>query len=71
LKTVTNLSSERIARSEFEIPLSQLGYKRMNGIDVAKRILEAYAMACEDPYRAATHNKGIMNGKDRHCSITV
>jgi hydroxymethylglutaryl-CoA reductase len=31
---------------------------------VAKRILEAHALATVDPYRAATHNKGIMNGVD-------
>jgi hydroxymethylglutaryl-CoA reductase len=67
LKTVTNLSSERIARSEFEIPLERLTYKQINGVDVAKQIIEAYAMACEDPYRAVTHNKGIMNGIDAAC----
>jgi hydroxymethylglutaryl-CoA reductase len=31
---------------------------------VARRIVEAYALAEVDPYRAATHNKGIMNGID-------
>jgi hydroxymethylglutaryl-CoA reductase len=62
LKSVTNLNSERLARAEFEIPLSHLNYKQMNGLDVARRILEIYAMACEDPFRAVTHNKGIMNG---------
>ena len=31
---------------------------------MAQRIVEAYALAAVDPYRAATHNKGIMNGVD-------
>jgi hydroxymethylglutaryl-CoA reductase len=34
------------------------------GTLVAARIVEAYALAAVDPYRAATHNKGIMNGID-------
>ena len=36
----------------------------MSGELVAQRIVEAYALAAVDPYRAATHNKGIMNGVD-------
>ncbi len=36
----------------------------MSGELVAQRIVEAYALAYADPYRAATHNKGIMNGVD-------
>jgi hydroxymethylglutaryl-CoA reductase len=36
----------------------------MPGALVAQRIVEAYALAAADPYRAATHNKGIMNGID-------
>jgi hypothetical protein len=35
-----------------------------SGEDVARGILEGYAMACADSYRAVTHNKGIMNGID-------
>jgi hydroxymethylglutaryl-CoA reductase len=34
------------------------------GYDVVRRIVEAYAFAAADPYRATTHNKGIMNGVD-------
>lgn len=41
-----------------------MGYKSLSGKDVAVRILEAYEWASLDPYRAATHNKGIMNGID-------
>jgi hydroxymethylglutaryl-CoA reductase len=35
-----------------------------DGHDVIERILDAYEFAAVDPYRAATHNKGIMNGVD-------
>lgn len=41
-----------------------MGYKSVPGHEVAVRILEAYEWADLDPYRAATHNKGIMNGID-------
>jgi hydroxymethylglutaryl-CoA reductase len=41
-----------------------MGYKSLLGKDVAVRILEAFEWADLDPYRAATHNKGIMNGID-------
>src|SRR5262249_11152599 len=36
----------------------------IDGAEVAGRMLDAYAFAATDPYRAATHNKGIMNGVD-------
>ena len=36
----------------------------MSGAEVAARIVEAYQFAAVDPYRAATHNKGVMNGID-------
>jgi hydroxymethylglutaryl-CoA reductase len=36
----------------------------MTGLDVAQGIVEAWAFAAADPYRAATHNKGVMNGID-------
>ena len=36
----------------------------MDGAEVAENIVWAYRMAARDPYRAATHNKGIMNGVD-------
>lgn len=41
-----------------------MSYKSLPGKDVAVRLLEAYEWADLDPYRAATHNKGIMNGID-------
>ncbi|KAK1931516.1 3-hydroxy-3-methylglutaryl-coenzyme A reductase [Phytophthora citrophthora] len=64
LRILTNLCMQRRARSVFEIPLKKLGWKGVDGEDVANRIIEAYNFAAIDPYRAVTNNKGIMNGVD-------
>ncbi|GMF11491.1 unnamed protein product [Phytophthora lilii] len=64
LRILTNLCMQRRARAEFEIPLKKLGWKGVDGEDVATRIIEAYNFAAIDPYRAVTNNKGIMNGVD-------
>jgi len=64
LRIVSNLADERRAKATFFIPVSALSYKGMDGLNVAKGIIEAYAMASEDQYRCSTHNKGIMNGID-------
>lgn len=59
LRILTNLSDQRIARASCRVTADALG-----GEDVAKYIVEAQALAEVDRYRAATHNKGIMNGID-------
>jgi hydroxymethylglutaryl-CoA reductase len=41
-----------------------LGGDDLDGGEVVGRIIEAYVLAAASPYRAATHNKGIMNGID-------
>ncbi|KAI7824291.1 hydroxymethylglutaryl-CoA reductase [Gamsiella multidivaricata] len=64
VRILSNLNVDRIAKSMFRLPFSHMGYKSLSGKDVAVRILEAYEWADLDPYRAATHNKGIMNGID-------
>lgn len=64
LRILTNLCMQRRARSVFEIPVKKLGWKGVDGEDVAQRIVEAYNFAAIDPYRAVTNNKGIMNGID-------
>jgi hydroxymethylglutaryl-CoA reductase len=46
------------------IPPQRLAFDEYTGEEVAQRIVEAYTFAAVDPYRAATHNKGIMNGID-------
>lgn len=57
LRIISNLATHRIARAKAVFDKDAIG-----GEDVVEGIMEAYAFACEDPYRAATHNKGIMNG---------
>lgn len=64
LRILSNLAAERRAKARFELPLDALDWKGIEGADVATRLLEAYEFAERDPYRAATHNKGIMNGID-------
>ena len=46
------------------IPVSALAFDEYTGEQVRDGIIEAWAFADTDPYRAATHNKGIMNGID-------
>jgi len=64
LRIVSNLTDRRTARAECLIPVEQLTKNEIPGTGVARAIFEAWAMAAVDPYRAATHNKGIMNGID-------
>ncbi len=59
LRIISNLAVHRLARSEAIFSKELLG-----GEDVVNGILEAYAFAVADPFRCATHNKGIMNGID-------
>lgn len=67
---LSNYCTERKALSWFEIPIKDLGWKGVNGYDVALKILEAYEFAKSDRFRAVTHNKGIMNGIDSVCVAT-
>lgn len=64
LRILSNLADRRLARAECTIPADVLGFDDFPGEVVAARIVEAWAFAAADPYRAATHNKGIMNGID-------
>lgn len=64
LRILSNLADRRLARSTCVIPASALAFDEFDGEFVRDRIFEAYAFAAADPYRAATHNKGIMNGVD-------
>ncbi|KAI8910415.1 hydroxymethylglutaryl-CoA reductase [Gorgonomyces haynaldii] len=64
LKILSNLSLERTAKAQFRIPTNKLAYKGIDGSLLAEQIVEAYEYACDDPFRAVTHNKGIMNGID-------
>lgn len=57
LRIISNLAVKRLARVKAVFPKEALG-----GEDVVDGIVNAYAFAAADPFRCATHNKGIMNG---------
>ena len=64
LKILSNLADRRLARVRCSIPVTELAFDDFSGEQVRDGIIEAWAFAVADPYRAATHNKGIMNGVD-------
>jgi hydroxymethylglutaryl-CoA reductase len=64
LRILSNLADQRLARARCAIPVDALAFDDFEGAPVAQGIVEAWAFASTDPYRAATHNKGIMNGID-------
>lgn len=64
LRILSNLADRRLARACCVIPPLALAHEGFEGERVRDGIVEAWALADVDPYRAATHNKGIMNGVD-------
>lgn len=64
LRILSNLADRRIARARCTIPLEVLAFDDFSAEEVRDGIIAAWAFADADPYRAATHNKGIMNGID-------
>ena len=64
LRILSNLADRRLAQSSCTIQLAVLGFDTFTPEKVRDGIIEAWAFAAADPYRAATHNKGIMNGVD-------
>lgn len=64
LRILSNLADHRLARVKCTIPLHELAFDVYPAEDVRDGIISAWAFAASDPYRAATHNKGIMNGVD-------
>ena len=63
LRILSNLASHRLAKVEAKFTPEEMSDdgSREKGIKVIKGILEAHHFAMADPYRAATHNKGVMN----------
>jgi hydroxymethylglutaryl-CoA reductase len=57
LRILTNLATERLARARCVVPKASVG-----GTEAVEGIVNASAFAVADPYRAATHNKGALNG---------
>lgn len=64
LRILTNLAERRLARARVTIRLEELAFENFSAEQVRDGIIAAWAFAAADPYRAATHNKGIMNGVD-------
>jgi hydroxymethylglutaryl-CoA reductase len=64
LRILSNLADHRLARAKCTIPLQELAFDSYSAEDVRDGIISAWAFAVADPYRATTHNKGIMNGVD-------
>jgi hydroxymethylglutaryl-CoA reductase len=64
LRILSNLTDRRLARARAVVPPAALERDGMSGEEVIEGILWAYAFAAVDPYRATTHNKGILNGID-------
>ena len=57
LRIISNLATERLARAWVVVDKKEVG-----GEEIVDGIVEAYSFAAADPYRASTHNKGILNG---------
>jgi len=64
LRILSNLADRSLVRAEVQLPLRALATSGFAAELVRDRIVLASDIACIDPYRAATHNKGIMNGID-------
>lgn len=64
LRILSNLADRSMARARCVIPPYLLKTGDFSGEEVRDGVIHAYEFAASDPYRAATHNKGIMNGID-------
>ncbi|SFK67409.1 3-hydroxy-3-methylglutaryl-coenzyme A reductase [Halogranum rubrum] len=72
LRILSNLADRRLARARCRLDPTVLAADEddLAGSEVRDRIVDAWAFAAGDPYRAATHNKGIMNGIDAVATAT-
>ena len=64
LRILSNLADLRLARARVRLAPAVLATRERSGEEVVEGVIDAYTFAAVDPYRAATHNKGIMNGID-------
>ncbi len=64
LRILTNYCDRRVARVTARIPVADFGCQHTSGAEAARGVVNASRFAELDPYRAVTHNKGIMNGVD-------
>jgi len=73
LRILSNLADRRLARAHCRVPPSLLEREEssLDETEVRDRIVDAWALAVGDPYRAATHNKGVMNAVDALAVATL
>ncbi len=64
LRILTNLCDRRRVRVRARVPAAALATAETPGEAVRDGVVAASRFAEDDPYRAATHNKGILNGVD-------
>ncbi|BDB28345.1 3-hydroxy-3-methylglutaryl coenzyme A reductase [Cupriavidus sp. TA19] len=64
LRILSNLADLRLARARVRLTEAALATPERSGAEIIDGVIDAYTFAAIDPYRAATHNKGIMNGID-------
>ena len=64
LRILSNLADRSVVTANVQYQLDALATMQFSGEEVRDRIIMASEIASADPYRAATHNKGIMNGVD-------
>ncbi len=64
LRILSNLADLRLARAHARLTPEVLRTAERSGEEIIDGVIDAYTLAAIDPYRAATHNKGIMNGID-------
>ncbi|MFD1173903.1 hydroxymethylglutaryl-CoA reductase, degradative [Oceanobacillus picturae] len=64
LRILSNYADRCLARARCVIPANLLQSGDFSGEEVRDGVVHAYEFAASDPYRAVTHNKGIMNGID-------
>ena len=64
LRILSNLATQRLARVTATFTPEEMSNTgdRNDGLSIIESVLEAHHFAMADPYRAATHNKGVMNG---------
>lgn len=64
MSILSNYNTESLVTATCSVSFSELTTPKLAGQELAQKIVEATTYAKLDPYRAATHNKGIMNGID-------
>jgi hydroxymethylglutaryl-CoA reductase len=64
LRILSNFCDRRVARVTATLPVADFGCKHASGLEAARGVASASRFAELDPYRAVTHNKGVMNGVD-------